>query len=205
MIEVTSDGITTSLEMDGFSQGKIYHDTGLIASPYMKQIAQYMSALEHASTALFIGGGPCILPTFWNERRRGFSTIVEPNEDVLIEAEAVFNFKPQEHKIFKTTGKDYLSAGTKSLYDIIVLDAFNGIKQDEYLYSREGLEGILRLLYDDRSHLIINCVPPSENVGSRRLLYVLSDILRLTNNCLVSCIDKFDANVVLFSVGGKHL
>ena len=204
MIEVTSDGTITSLDLDGFSQGKIYHDTGFIASPYMKQIAQYISRLEYASNALFIGGGPCILPTFWNERCAGRSTIIEPNDDVLKEAEACFNFKPQEHKIIHTTGEGYLSVMPKDLYDIIVLDAFNGGIQDPFLYSRKGLEQLAALLYDERSHLIINCVPSQEKQGNRYLFHIIEDVLRMTNNCLVSCIDRFDANVILVSVGGKH-
>ena len=124
-VRVVEENKERGLFVDGACQGRARVDSGGITpiSTYMVAIEALIAKLV-GRKALVIGAGACMIPSMLV--KAGFRVdIVEPNQEMFDVAQKYFNYEPHGLHIL-STGEDYLGEYFER-YDVIVLDAFNGL------------------------------------------------------------------------------
>ena len=141
------------LYIDGMCQGRTRIDSGALTpiSPYLTTINAVMGNIER-SKALVIGLGGGITPTVMRQKGCKRIDIIEPNDKIFDIAKDYFNYRPCGLE-YHTTGQDWLSEYFEK-YDIIVLDAYNGLNRIPELYNAKTY----KQLCDMSSKLYINFV-----------------------------------------------
>lgn len=132
-----SGGRTREMMIDGLIQGGVDRDTG-------QSIYEYAYLMEHlplavkadARDALFVGLGPGAVVGAY-QRRGVVSDVVDIDPLVVRMAERHFGFRP-ERPVLIEDGRTVLRQGG-ALYDIVLMDVFNGDITPGHLLSSEAM------------------------------------------------------------------
>ena len=155
-------------------QGRARIESGVITpiSPYMKAMEPVIAnlvgrtgSLAKLPKALVIGAGACIIPSMLV--KKGFRVdVVEPNEEMFKIADIYFNYQPHGvHYICK--GEDYLGEYFEK-YDVIFLDAFNGLGVVPELYNVR----IYKQLTSMSNKVLINYIAKNSEEIDENVLYI---------------------------------
>ena len=133
-----SGGHTREMVIDGLVQGGIDVATG-------QTVYEYPALLEHLSVAanpqgrraLVIGLGPAIVPRLF--AARGIETEIVDIDPTVVTAARTYFHLAADQKVHLADAR-YFLATSKTQYDYIVLDVFNGDTTPGHLLSREALE-----------------------------------------------------------------
>lgn len=130
-------GQTREMMIDGLIQGGLDSVTGQSVYEYAYLMAQLpFAAKPDIKTALFIGLGPGAVVGEY-QRRGVLSDVVDIDPLVVEMAEKHFGFRPQR-PVMLADGRTALR-DAKSIYDVIVMDVFNGDITPGHLLSAEAI------------------------------------------------------------------
>lgn len=140
-------GQTREMLIDGLIQGGLDRATGQSVYEYSYLIEQLpFVAKPDIKTALFIGLGPGAVVREY-QRRGVLSDVVDIDPLVVAMAEKHFGFSPQR-PVTLADGRTALR-DTKSIYDVIVMDVFNGDITPGHLLSTEAISHVRAKLSQD--------------------------------------------------------
>lgn len=102
---------------------------------YSQRLTEIVSSTKPANV-LIIGGGVYTLASHIIKNFKSQVDVIEPDEELDLIASKYFGLKSSTRlRIIHTTGLNYLKNNEK-LYDLIVVDAYNGDKIANELYKR---------------------------------------------------------------------
>ena len=145
------DSMVRVLSVDGHAQGvSNMHDPSMPVSQYMWEMIDGVYRIPRgAKTALAIGGGACLIPTHLAKCFGIISTVLD-TEPEMASISARYFGRADEVEFLVEEGKYWFTTfGFMTTYDMIFLDAFVGINQDQWLYSVEGYKAIAEALEPD--------------------------------------------------------
>lgn len=181
-IKVSENDGVLSLDVDGCSQGRVDLE-GRPVSPYVNEM---LSAIHYVQAekprVLCIGLGPGIIPSYlWRAYSLGCD-VIEPSSLILDIAKTQFGYK-QHGTIHPYDGSVGLKR-TEGKYDLIFLDAYNGIEKPAHLYSK-GFYRDCHNKLNPGGFLVINYVSTSGDEcfkNQEKLQAVFSERVRSTSN-----------------------
>ena len=160
-------GQTREMMIDGLIQGGLDSVTGQSVYEYAYLLAQLpFAAKPDIKNALFIGLGPGAVVGEY-QRRGVLSDVVDIDPLVVEMAEKHFGFRPQRPVIL-ADGRTALR-DTKTIYDVIVMDVFNGDITPGHLLSEEAISQTRTRLSPDgifAMNLIGNLAPDARMLPS---------------------------------------
>ncbi len=168
-------GVWRSLLIDGVNQGGIEIASGASYYPF----SDYLSLMTHryhpnAKRVLLLGLGSGVLAKTLDQM--GMQVTVAEIEPVVVAAAREYFGLPASVRVVIEDGRTFL-AKDKSLYDVVILDAFSGESSPWYLMTREGLQAMKARLRPG-GRVLVNSVTVAsgEGEGLKRLEAGLLDV-----------------------------